>query len=90
MKVCPPQEVVPKLVPVVVPAVFDWSMLGAFDKVTSPGLAARSQFVTGLAVWKSACVVSVKQPLAADAVSAKSFVVVPPSVTTLVVFVTDE
>src|SRR5205809_275485 len=45
IKVCPPQLGVPKPVPVVVPAVFDWSTVGAFDRVTSPELVVRSRLI---------------------------------------------
>src|SRR4051794_20030815 len=80
IKVCPPQLVVEKLVPVVVPAVFDWSRVGAFDRVALPGLAARSRFV-GVPAWKSSCVVSVGHALAGALASEKFCVVVLPSVT---------
>src|SRR5436305_10204419 len=63
VKVCPPQLVVAKPVPVVVPAVFDWSMKGAFVSVTSPGLVLRSRF-DDTPVWKSAWVESLGQALA--------------------------
>src|SRR5437016_2173105 len=42
IKVCPSQLVVLTDVPVVVPAVFDWSILGVFWRMTSPGLVVRS------------------------------------------------
>src|SRR5882672_8022211 len=55
-------------------------MLGAFSRITSPGLPARSALV-GTPPWKSACVVSVRQPLVDDALREKSTVVVAPSLT---------
>ncbi len=61
-------------------------MLAAFSSMTSPGLAVRSTFV-GTPVWKSAWVVSVGQALAGAVPSEKSFVVVAPSVTTMLVTV---
>src|SRR4051812_23472361 len=82
IKVCPVQAGVPKPVPVVVPAVLDWSSCGAFSSLTSPGLLVRSQLVA-TPVWKSACVVSVKQPLAAAVLSAKFCVAVLPSATVI-------
>jgi len=55
--------------------------IGEFVRVTFPGLELKSQFA-GTPVWKSACVVSVKQPLTDAADSEKFFTVVPPLVTT--------
>jgi hypothetical protein len=54
--------------------------------MTLPGLVVRSTFVP-TPIWKSACVVSVRQPLWAASVSAKSCVVVLPSVTRMLVAV---
>src|SRR6266436_8075661 len=82
IKLWPVQLGVPKPVPVVVPAVFCWSTVGAFKSVKSPGLVFRSTLVE-TPVRKSLCVVSVKQALAAAVASEKSCVVVPPSVTTI-------
>ena len=81
MKVCPPQLAVPKLVPVVVPAVFDWSIVGAFDRVTSPALVVRSTPVP-TPRWKSVNVVSTEQALRSAVASAKFWVVVAASVMT--------
>ena len=52
MKVWPVQLGVPKPVPVVVPAVFCWSTVMGFNRITSPGLVFGSAFV-GTPVWKS-------------------------------------
>jgi hypothetical protein len=68
--------------PLVVVLVFCWSMLGAFSRMTSPGLVIRSTFVA-TPIWKSFCVVSVRQPLVAAAVSEKFRVVVVLSITTM-------
>src|SRR5436305_6019072 len=86
IKVCPPQLAVPKLVPVVVPAVFDWSRFGAFTRRTSPGLVVRSTLVA-TPVWKSAWVVSTGQALVGAVPSEKFCVVVLPSVMTMLVTV---
>jgi hypothetical protein len=51
------------------------------DSCTLPGLAFKSVFV-GTPLWKSDCVVSVRQALTGAMVSAKFFIVVPLSVTT--------
>src|SRR5882672_5197086 len=55
-------------------------MLGAFSRITSPGLPLRSVFV-GTPPWKSACDVSVRQPLVVAVLREKSTVVVAPSLT---------
>ncbi len=83
MKVWPHQLGVPKPVPVLVPAVFDWSTAGALLSVTSPGLVFRSTVALGTPVWKSVCVVSVMQALGGAAVKEKFCVVVPASVTAI-------
>src|SRR5450631_1284283 len=86
MKVIPVQLGVPKPVPVVVPAVFCWSIGLGLARITSPGLVVRSVFDC-TPVWKSSCVVSTKQPFAGAALSEKFCVVVLPSVMTMFVAV---
>jgi hypothetical protein len=51
-------------------------------RMTSPGLVVRSTFV-GIPVWKSACVVSVIHAFVGAELREKFWVVVPPSVTTM-------
>ena len=55
-------------------------MAAAFTSVTSPGLLVRSQLVA-TPVWKSACVVSVRQLLVGAALSEKFCVVAAKVVT---------
>ena len=59
-------------------------MVGALRSVTSPGLVDRSRFVATPA-WKSAWVVSRGQALVGAFASEKSWVVVPPSATPMLV-----
>ena len=66
--------------------VFCWSTFAVFERTTSPELVVRSTFVA-TPISKSACVVSVKQPLVAAAVRAKFCVVVVLSLTTMLVAV---
>src|SRR5687767_12732641 len=86
MKVWPVQFGEPNPVPVEVPAVFCWSSVGVFDRVTLLGLVVRSQAVA-MPAWKAACVVSTKHALAAAAPSEKSCTVVLPSTTTMLLTV---
>ena len=71
VNVYPPQVVVFMPTPKVLRVVFCWSILAAFNRVTSPGLVVTSTLV-GIPVWKSLCVVSVMHPLLADVFSEKS------------------
>ena len=57
-------------------------MLSGFASWTLPGFATRSQF-DGTPRWKVLCVLSVKQPLCAEALSVKFRVAVPPSGTAI-------
>ena len=82
VNVWPAQLVDVKPKPLVVTVVFCWSTVGTLSSVTSPGLVVRSTFVP-TPVWKSACVVSVGQALAAAVASEKFCVVVLASVTTM-------
>src|SRR5207248_5361474 len=62
VKVCPAQLVLLKPKPLLLTVRFCGSMEAAFTSVTSPGLLVRSQLVA-TPVWKSVCVVSVRQLL---------------------------
>src|SRR5262245_11331020 len=77
VNVGPAHEVELNPKPEFVTVVFCWSMCGTLARITSPALAARSQFVP-TPDWKSPCDVSVKQPLAGADPRTKFRVVVPP------------
>jgi len=66
--------------PVLLTVVFCWSMAGTVPSFASPGLDVRSTD-EGTPAWKSAWVVSVRQPLWGADAREKFRTVVPPSVT---------
>ena len=66
--------------PFVLESSTDKFRIGAFRRITFPGLPVRSQ-LDGRPAWKSACEVSVKHPLLGAGISTKFWIVVPPLVT---------
>src|ERR1041385_1851480 len=82
VKVCPAQLVLLNPKPLLVTVRFCWSMKSGLASLTSPGLALRLTLF-GMPARKSPCVVSVRNALVGAAASAKSCVVVLPSVTTM-------
>src|SRR5579859_3993666 len=82
VNVWPPHVVIVIPTPLVPRVVFCWSILGALVRITSPGLLVRSQLVKTPA-RKSACEVSVMQPLVGASINEKFCVVVRPSLITI-------
>src|SRR5260370_40096893 len=82
VKVWPAQLELLKPNPLFVTVVFCGSILAPLKRRTSPGLLVRSQLV-GTPPWKSAWVVSVRQPLVGASVREKFWVRVRPSFTTM-------
>jgi hypothetical protein len=69
--------------PVGLTLVFCAAVLSGLARTTLPGLAVRSQSA-GTPRWNVLCVLSVKQPLCAEAARVKFRVAVPPSGTAIV------